>query len=132
MASTLRAIAPNNNGRSSKLTNVPETLNAAGQLEIKYFDGSVFSAAPNFSFGSVGRFLPDVRNPSTMGLDFSAFKNFVFREKLTMQVRMESFNFTNHPNWGAPGNSVTAPGTFGIITGKGGNRTVQLALRLNF
>ena len=123
---------PNNNGTSSKLTNVPETVNAVGQLEIKYFDPAVFSAAPNFSFGSVGRFLPDVRNPSTMGLDFSAFKNFVLREKFTTQFRMESFNFTNHPNWSAPGNNVTAPGTFGIITGKGGNRTIQLALRLNF
>ena len=117
---------PNNNGTSAKKTG------AIDQRLLSYFDQTVFSQAPNFSFGSVARFSPDLRNPSTFNLDFSVFKNFVLKEKLTTQFRMESFNFFNHPTWAAPGNNITNPGTFGIITAANGNRSIQLALRINF
>lgn len=117
---------PNNNGTSAKKTGaIDQRLNS-------YFDQSVFSAAPNFTFGTSGRFSPDLRQPSQFNLDFSVFKNFVLKEKLTTQFRMESFNFFNHPTWAAPGQAVNNPGTFGVITAANGNRTIQLALRVNF
>lgn len=65
-------------------------------------------------------------------MDFSLFKSFRYREKLTAQFRMEAFNFFNHPTWGTPGLSVATPGTFGIITQAFGKRTMQVALRINY
>jgi hypothetical protein len=49
---------------------------------------------------------------------------------MNLQFRAEAFNLTNSPVWAAPGTSVAAPSTFGIVTSASGSRTVQLALKL--
>jgi hypothetical protein len=117
---------PNNNGTSAaKSGPIADRLNA-------YFDPTVFSQAPNFTFGNVGRFLPDVRAPGTHNLDYSLFKSFRFREKVTTVFRAEAYNFTNSPTWGSPNTTVTSVGTFGTITSASGQRRLQLALKLMF
>ena len=117
---------PNNNGTSALKTGpIDQRLNA-------YFDTSVFSVAPNFTYGTSGRFSPDLRGPSLFNLDFSMFKHFRLREKLDTQIRMEAFNFFNHPTWGTPGTAVNSPGSFGVITSANGNRTMQVAMKINF
>jgi hypothetical protein len=60
------------------------------------------------------------------------FKSFRFREKLTTQFRAEAYNLTNSPTWGTPNVNVTQVGQFGTITSATGQRTMQLALRLNY
>jgi predicted small secreted protein len=124
-AGTVRAT---NNGTSAKISG------PVGDRITQYFNTSVFSQTPNYAWGTVGRFLPDVRNPSGHYFDASMFKNFRVREKTTFEFRAESFNFFNHPIWGNPNTTVTSTGAsgFGTITSKSGNRTVQLALRLKF
>jgi hypothetical protein len=117
---------PNNNGTSALKTGpIDQRLNA-------YFDTSVFSVAPNFTYGTSGRFSPDLRGPSLFNLDFSMFKHFKFRERLDAQLRLEAFNFFNHPTWGLPGTAVNSPGTFGVITTANGNRTMQVAMKVDF
>ena len=114
---------PNNNGKSAKLDN--PTMD-------RYFDTSVFSQAPNFTFGNVGRTLPDVRTPSQNNLDASIFKRFHATERATFEFRAEAFNATNHPIWGNPGLDVTNSSSFGVITSKSGSRVMQLALKMLF
>ena len=117
---------PNDNGQNpAKSGAIADRLNA-------YFDTSVFSAAPIYTFGNVGRFVPNLRGPGTHNLDFSLFKSFKYRERATIVVRAEAFNFTNSPTWNAPGTTVTSPGSFGVITGASGQRQVQLALKLSY
>ena len=106
----------------------------------QYFVQSVFSQTPNYAFGNVGRFLPNVRQPGLHNLDFSLFKNFKPVERMTIQFRAEAFNLTNSMTWAAPGNNVAAPGTFGVVTSEqtngnivpNPNRTVQLGLKLYY
>ncbi len=117
---------PNNNGTSAAKSG------AIADRLLSYFNQSVFSQAPNYTFGNVGRFLPDVRGPGIHGLDASLFKNFHPRERLTLQFRAEAFNFTNSPTWSSPGTNVTDLSTFGIITTASGQRQIQLAIKLNF
>ena len=50
----------------------------------------------------------------------------------TLQLRAEAYNFTNSPTWGGPGTTVNAPSTFGIVTSRSGNRTMQMAIKLIF
>ncbi len=117
---------PNNNGTSAKKSGpIEQRLNA-------YFDPSVFSQAGQFTFGNTSRFSPNLRGPSTFNIDFSFFKNFRFKEKLSTQIRAEAFNGFNHPTWGTPGLAVNSPGTFGVITAAGGNRTMQVAVKINY
>jgi hypothetical protein len=110
---------------------ISERLNANGEVE--YFNPAAYSQAGNFTFGNLGRFLPDIRGPRQDNLDFSVFKMFKFRERLQTTFRAEAFNATNHPIWNNPGLTVNDPGNFGITRLKGGNaRQIQLALKVNF
>ncbi len=112
-------------------TNPAKSGAIAGRLT-SYFDQTAFSQTPNFKFGNVGRFLPNVRGPGTHNVDFSIFKNFHPMEKVMVQFRAEMFNATNSITWGGPGTTVNAPATFGIITSASGNRTMQLGLKLYY
>ncbi len=103
-----------------------------GDRLTEYFVQSDFHQTPNFAFGNVGRFLPNVRQPGQHNLDFSLFKNFRLAERIQVQFRAESFNFTNSPAWAAPGSNLASPGTFGVITSASGNRTVRLGLKLYY
>ena len=116
---------PNNNGTSAALSGpVEERLN-------RYFNTSVFSQPPAFSFGNVARNLPDVRAPGVVNFDFSIFKNTRFLERYNLQFRVEAFNALNHPNFSAPALTFGAGG-FGSIGGTSSPRLVQLALKLQF
>lgn len=110
----------------------PERTGPIGNRLNEYFVQSDFSQTPNYTFGNVGRFLPNVRAPGQHNLDFSLFKTFVPKEGMRVQFRAEAFNFTNSPVWSSPGTTVNSPSTFGIITSASGNRTMQLALKLYF
>jgi hypothetical protein len=120
------ALRPNNNGQSGQLSGP-----AVDRLA-KYFNTSVFSVPPTFTLGNVSRTLPDVRVPGAQNYDLSLFKNFKPLEKLTVQLRGESFNAFNHPQFGAPDSNASSV-TFGKISGTAnGPRNMQLALKLLF
>ncbi len=119
-------IRPTDNGQN------PQNTGSIGDRLNNYFNQTVFSQTPNYAFGNVGRFLPNVRQPGTHNLDASLFKNFRPVERVNLQFRAEAFNATNSPTWGGLGTTVNSPSNFGIITSKSGNRTMQLALKLMF
>jgi hypothetical protein len=124
-------IRPTDNGQNPALSGA-----IASRLN-EYFVQSVFSQTPNYAFGNVGRFLPNVRQPGLHNLDFSLFKNFKPIEKMTVQFRAEAFNLTNSMTWNAPGNNVATPGSFGVVNSENTtlaspNRTVQLGLKLYY
>jgi hypothetical protein len=117
---------PNNIGRSARLSGpVVDRLT-------RYFDTSVFTAAPPFTYGNTPRTLPDVRSPSLKNLDLSLFKNFRIGEALLLQLRAEAFNATNTPIFGNPGTVFGTQG-FGVINSQANSpRQVQFALRIAF
>ncbi|MGH9675341.1 MAG: hypothetical protein ACRD44_19390, partial [Bryobacteraceae bacterium] len=129
-ASNFRADRPNSTGT---------TANLDGPTRERWFDITQFVNPPNFTFGDIGRTLPDVRTPGTVNWDFSVIKNTGLTERVTLQFRAESFNFLNHVNLGAP-NAAFSPGpdgrnrsgSFGVITSARDARVTQLALRLVF
>jgi len=135
-------IAISNGGNSSGLNSPgirattngtdPENTGSIADRLNNYFKQSAFSQTPNFAFGNVGRFLPNVRGPGTHNVDFSIFKNFKPLESTTVQFRAEMFNATNSFTWGGPGTTVNSPSNFGIVTSASGNRTMQLGLKLYY
>ena len=65
-------------------------------------------------------------------LDLSLFKNFEITERVRLQVRAESFNFTNTPIFGGPGAAFGVP-AFGVIGAQANNpRQIQFGMRLTF
>jgi hypothetical protein len=110
----------------------PERSGSIADRLNQYFVQSVFYQTPNYAFGNAGRFLPNVRAPGIHNLDASLFKSFRLLERATLQLRAEAYNLTNSPTWASPGTTVTNVSTFGIVTSRSGNRTMQMAFKLIF
>ena len=94
----------------------------------RFFDGACFSAPPD-RFGNAGR--ATVTGPGLQLWDMGIFKNFVIRERASIQFRSEFFNAFNHPNWNAPGRDLGASG-FGVVTSAQDPRIIQFGLKVLF
>jgi hypothetical protein len=124
------ATRPNSTGVSASLPN---------PTAAEWFDVNQFVNPPTWTYGNIGRTLPDVLNPGIINLDFSLIKDTQIRERLRLQFRAEAFNVTNHVNLleangtFVPGaNGLNISGTFGTITASRDPRILQLALKLIF
>jgi Carboxypeptidase regulatory-like domain len=114
---------PNNTGKSAELSGpVEDRLN-------RYFDTSVFSQPPPFTFGNTPRTLSDVRAPGSMTFDFSILKNSPLIGRARAQVRVEAFNVFNRANFGAPGTTF-GTSSFGVISSVADARVIQLGFKV--
>ena len=129
-ATNFLASRPNSTGQSPKLEN--RTASA-------WFNTAAFINPPDYTQGTIGRVLPDVRAPGDLNWDLSLVKATQITERVQLQVRAEAFNFLNHVNLGIPnGTFVAGPdgknssGSFGVITTARYLRQIQLGLKLRF
>lgn len=106
----------------------------AGSLEQRlgnYINPAAFSSAGEFTFGNVGRTI-GMRGPGQVNFDMSLFKNFVIKEKLKSQFRLEALNAFNTPLFYGP-NVSFGSSSFGTITSQANfSRQLQMALRFSF
>jgi hypothetical protein len=121
---------PNSTGQSAKLDN---------PTAARWFNTDAFVNPPEFTYGNVGRTLPDVRSPGTVNWDISLLKTTAITERVNLQFRAEAFNAFNHVNLGLPGttfvpgaNGKNSSGTFGVISSARDPRQIQLGLKLRF
>jgi hypothetical protein len=104
----------------------------SGQQNLnQWFDTTAYVNPGAYSFGSGSRTEPDLRNPGAISFDSVMSRWQPIRERMRLQFRAELYNILNHPNPAGPSASITSS-TFGQITAKNGNRTVTMALRLEF
>jgi carboxypeptidase family protein len=103
---------------------------------------SVLIAPLTGTFGTAGRNL--FRDDGFRDWDFSLFKNWTVKERLTAQFRAEFFNILNHTILANPGGGGISSGTLGCscqtpdgagqnpLLGTGSARQIQLGLKLLF
>ncbi|HZS50248.1 MAG TPA: TonB-dependent receptor [Bryobacterales bacterium] len=99
-----------------------------------YFNLSAFSQPDEDVFGTAPRTLPACRTPGIRNADIVLMKNFRFKERQQLQLRLESFNVTNTPTFGRP-DSNYGSNTFGVISGYAsgrGPREMQVAAKFYF
>lgn len=107
---------------------------ASQQSLTSWFNTAAFTAPAPYTYGNVGRTLPDVLTDGLFNLDFSLFKNFQFLERYKLQFRAEAFNITNTPTFDAPGGVYGTP-TFGVVTATAffpKPRVIQFGLKFEF
>jgi len=97
----------------------------------RYFDTSVFSQPPPFTFGNTARTLSDIRAPGAVNFDFSLLKNIPLGRRVTAQLRAEAFNLLNRPNFGAPGTTF-GTSSFGVISSASDARVIQFGFKLRY
>jgi len=103
----------------------PHTFNS-------WFNASAF-ANPGATQTTVGTSRPgSVRGPGFWRTDLSLFKNIKFNERLTGQLRWETFNTFNHTNPICCTSQSTISGSFNKISSTRDPRIMQLGMKLNF
>ncbi|HVW85867.1 MAG TPA: hypothetical protein VHB50_14355, partial [Bryobacteraceae bacterium] len=98
-------------------------------------DPAVVTTVGQTDLSPLGGGRSQVAGPGFHRLDFSIFKSFPITEHQTLEFRAESFNLTNTPNFGQPGNlNFVNTKTFANITSTidapNDARQIQLALKL--
>ena len=127
-------IEPGNPANTSRGTIRPNRI-ADGNLPSsertvqEWFDTDAFVSTPLYTFGNSGRGL--IEAPATRLLDISVVKRFTFRERHNFEIRADSFNTTNTPQFGIPGRTI-GNADFGRISSTYPARNIQLALRYAF
>ncbi len=81
---------------------------------------------PNQNRNSIG-----FNNPGFQNWNLAAFKAFRITERQALTFRAEGFNWINKANFGGVDTNPTSA-TFGKVTGKGSERTMQLSLKYSF
>jgi hypothetical protein len=110
--------------------------------------GSVIAGATGTDFGNLGRNV--LTGPGQHNVDFSIFKRFPVRERMSVEFRAEFFNLFNHVNFSNPISDVNAvlgsggainpatgeitnPGSFGRLVSTSNNpRLMKFGLRFLF
>jgi hypothetical protein len=78
-----------------------------------------------------------LEGPGTIAVSAGLSKIFPIKERARIRFEATFTNALNHTNFAPPASDVSSPSTFGVLqsaqtAGQGGNRTGQLALRLDF
>ncbi|MGO9228702.1 MAG: carboxypeptidase regulatory-like domain-containing protein [Bryobacteraceae bacterium] len=104
-----------------------------------WFSQASFTQPTGVVFGTSGRNI--VSGPGLFSLNASLFKSFKIRERDSIELRAETFNLTNTPQFANPSTSLTSS-TYGYVTGTvgsgtgvngtGGGRAVQLGVKVTF
>jgi hypothetical protein len=127
--------------------NIGNTADQIGPVQIlwgintghPYFSTTSFAQPTGVRYGTSGRNIFD--GPGLFDVNLALAKNFQFTERIGLQLRGETFNFTNTPEFGNP-NTSCCSGNFGVITGTlgsgtgvngtGGGRALQLGAKISF
>ena len=109
----------------------------AGQSRSHYFNLAAFSAPPANAgrFGNAG--VGILQGPGTAAVSLGLAKVFPITEAVHLRFESTFTNVLNHTNFAPPATQIDNTQTFGQLTAptaaeNAGNRTGQLALRLDF
>jgi hypothetical protein len=103
----------------------------------EYFNLSAFAPTP-VGAGRIGNArVGMLEGPGTIAVNAGLSKSMQVSERFRLRFEATFTNALNHVNFAPPSTNVSSPSTFGILESAetadyGGNRTGQLALRLDF
>ncbi len=102
---------------------------AGGKAVQHWFNTAAFSIPALGTFGNSSRGV--IRGPGAVYSDVSLFRSVHIRDRATIQLRAEAFNFVNHLNLGNPDTGVL-DSNFGVVSSGGTPRELQFGARVEF
>jgi hypothetical protein len=96
-----------------------------------YLNKSQFSNPAPLTLGTGAHYYTQVRGFGTKNENIGLQKSLRFHEKYRYQLRADFLNAFNRHTLSGIDTTVTDP-LFGQVTGVGGNRTIELGMRLDF
>jgi hypothetical protein len=116
------------NSRPNLIAGQSQTL--ANPTLAEWFNTSAYSNVTAGTFGDLGR--STILNPGAWNVDVALSRSFPITEHQSVAIRVESFNFFNHPVFGAPGTTLATKNTFGLINTAGNPRIMQFSAKYSF
>lgn len=138
-AQDLQGVLDSQNPRADRVAGVP--IAPAHRTTATWINTAAFAQPAVGVYGNTGRGI--LRSPGINNWDLGFFKNFNFTESKTLQLRFESFNTWNHPNYYVPLTGPSAGGgcnpdcgvtdvSFGQLTIAAPGRIIQLGAKFIF
>jgi len=119
--------------QTPNLTGVSPHVSGSSYSRVnEWFNPAAFTTPAPYTYGSVSRSESWLRGPGEANLDMGLDKDTSLSEKLTLQLRFETFNTLNHPWFGLPNTSIGSAGAGVISSQQNSPRTLQLAAKLLF
>jgi hypothetical protein len=119
-----------NNGGSTQRPDVIGDTGQAQQDRLHWFNIAAFAYPAKYTYGNSGRSI--LRGPAAATQSLSLFKNLQLKgDSLKVQYRADLLNAFNHPLLNNPGTTFDTA-AFGQINSAGGNRTIQMAIKVIF
>jgi len=103
-ASATSLNAPDNTQRADQVLEHVAILGGVGRGQA-YFDPLAYKPVTTPRFGTAG--FNSLFGPGRVNWNFGLFRYFMITERIKMEARIESFNFTNTPKFGNPGANVS-------------------------
>ena len=114
------------------IVGTPKRNHGSDWVDNYFVDNSVFQRPAPFTLGDARRTLGSVRSPWSFTTNLSVGKQFLIREEMNFEFRVEAKNAFNHPVFGTPDTNV-GDDTFGTISYTSvGPREIQLGFKFNF
>ena len=121
----------------------PQFSNGRSADQNFWFNTAAFRQPAPGTFGNAGRNTDGLRGPSFQSWDIALFKNVPLGGSRRIQLRLEAFNFINHPNVGDPNagqsgallsgvNVDPRSADFGRVLTKTSERNIQLGVKFSF
>jgi hypothetical protein len=116
-----------NNARPDAVCN--PNLDGGSRTVDRFFATSCFKIQSPIRYGNAGRSL--VTGPLVNNFDVGILKDTSITERIKTQLRVEFFNFLNHPQWLPPNRNVDQA-AFGVISSARDPRIIQFGLKVMF
>ena len=116
---------------------VPQCYNANGTGPCTG-PGAIYTPGGPTTYALYGNSSYDLlRGPRFQDWDLNLEKNTTFHERYKLQLRADSFNIFNHPNFGTPNAAINNKSSFGTVTSIASTptyeqRTVEFAAKFSF
>ena len=128
-------------GRANRVPGV--ALYPAKKTLTQWFNPAAFTEPPTYTsngieYATYGDSAYDMlRGPAWQDWDMNLEKNIAFGDRYKVQLRADSFNIFNHPNFGTPNAAISNPSTVGTVTSIASSpnyeaRTVEFAAKFSF
>ncbi|MGH9327973.1 MAG: hypothetical protein ACRD2B_14990, partial [Terriglobia bacterium] len=118
----------NANSGGGQRPNLVGNPHIANPTIYQWFNTAAFAEPPAFTYGNVGRYMPNLRAPGLNNFDLAIEKNWHPNERFRLQFRAEMYNAFNHPQFYEPNTTLGSP-TFGQITATLPPRDIQFGLK---
>jgi hypothetical protein len=105
--------------------------NNGPRSRLQWFNTAAFAVVPPSQTRPGNESVGTIYGPGSEVVNISLMRNIRIVNEVVMQLRVETYNTLNHTNWSGPNTNINST-SFGVISGNGEPRKMQIAAKIHF